>query len=114
LLGGLVAFVCKRPAKQIFTIGIETGFQNTGVAFLIILFNFPSPESEYAFLPLIAIAMFSFVPLFIVVAILAIIRKRKLKNAENQDDSKIFQETVALRWSVKKVVLQKDSQISLI
>ncbi len=106
MVGGLAAYICRRPMKQVFTIGIETGFQNYGVAFLIILFNFPSPESEYAFLPLVSIAMFSFVPLFIIVAVLRIIEKRRLK--QNQSNGANQDETVKLKWKVTKVVLAKD------
>ena len=41
VIGGLVAWICKRPLSQCKTIAIETGIQNVGVAFLIIIINFP-------------------------------------------------------------------------
>merc|ERR1719245_478441 len=54
LFGGFMAWIAKLPNKQVYTISIETGLQNVGVAFLIIMLNFPSPEADYALLPLIA------------------------------------------------------------
>jgi predicted Na+-dependent transporter len=36
-----MAWLAKRPLNQVKTISIETGIQNVGVAFLIVLTNFP-------------------------------------------------------------------------
>ena len=41
--------------------------QNFGVAFLIILFNLKSPDKDYATLPLIAIALFTPFPFYLIV-----------------------------------------------
>jgi hypothetical protein len=41
--------------------------QNFGVAFLIIIFNMKSPEKDYATLPLIAIALLTPLPFYLVV-----------------------------------------------
>lgn len=46
--GGSVAFLFRVPFHQVKTIALETGIQNTGLAFLIIFTNFPSPESDLA------------------------------------------------------------------
>ena len=46
---------------------LETGMQNFGVAFLIIMFNLKSPEKDYATLPLLAIALLTPLPFYIVV-----------------------------------------------
>ena len=54
-MGGLVAYICRLPWTQIKTISIETGLQNVGVAFLIVITNFPSPSKEMAYLPLISV-----------------------------------------------------------
>jgi len=58
-VGGLVAYICRLPWTQIKTISIETGLQNVGVAFLIVITNFPSPSKEMAYLPLISVGMYS-------------------------------------------------------
>jgi hypothetical protein len=34
-MGGLIAYLFRLPVKQIYTIAIETGLQNAGVAFLV-------------------------------------------------------------------------------
>lgn len=52
--------------KQIYTISIETGMQNVGIAFMIILLNFPSPEADYAILPLISVSCLTTFPLGII------------------------------------------------
>ena len=55
--------------KQVYTIAIETGLQNVGIAFLVISLNFPSPESDYAFLPLIAVTTLTGLPLWILLVV---------------------------------------------
>lgn len=65
LFGALLAWIFKREKKQIYTISIETGMQNVGIAFMIILFNFSSPESDYAMLPLIPVAALTALPLWV-------------------------------------------------
>jgi predicted Na+-dependent transporter len=65
-LGAFLAWLAKRPLKQIYTISIETGLQNVGIAYMIVMLNFPSPESDYALLPLVAISSITTVPLWIV------------------------------------------------
>lgn len=40
--------------------------QNFGVAFLIIMFNLPSPEKDYAALPLMAIAILTPLPFYLI------------------------------------------------
>ena len=61
-LGALIAFLFRFPRSQILTICLETGFQNLGVAFLIIQTNFPSPESDIAFIPLVSVAFLTPMP----------------------------------------------------
>ena len=65
-IGILAAYILRLEWKQMKTIGIETGIQNVGIAFYIILTNFPSPEAEIAILPLFSVAIFTSIPLYIV------------------------------------------------
>ena len=65
LASGLIAYILKLSKPQIYTIAIETGIQNVGIAFLIIIYNFPSPESDYAILPLITVAFLTQIPLWL-------------------------------------------------
>ncbi len=88
VFGGLVTYLCRRPMKQVYTIGIETGFQNVGVAFLIVLFNFPSPEYDYAILPLVSISFISIVPLMIIAAVVSIVRRTKQAKSDSNQNPK--------------------------
>ena len=61
-----------------------------GVAFLIILTNFPSPQVEYAMLPLISVAIFTAIPLVIIYIISRIYgcivgRKKEVSDVELND-----------------------------
>lgn len=49
IIGGSTALIFRLPLRQALTIALETGIQNVGIAFLIIYYNFPSPESEFLF-----------------------------------------------------------------
>ena len=48
----------------------EIGIQNVGIAFLIVMTNFPSPDRETAYLPLISVAFLTIIPLYLVYATL--------------------------------------------
>lgn len=63
VLSSLIAFVCCLPKKQIITVSIETSIQNFFIPSLIIFTNFPSPESDYAMVPLLGISLYTAVPL---------------------------------------------------
>ncbi|CAF3448050.1 unnamed protein product [Rotaria sp. Silwood1] len=55
LLGGLFAWICRQDSKRIVTIGIETGIQHIGIAFMVLLYSLPAPENSQAtIIPLIA------------------------------------------------------------
>jgi hypothetical protein len=62
---------------------------------LIITFNFPSPELDYAILPLITTAFFTQVPLWIALLIITIRKAIKTSNSkktthqDTTDDNKI-------------------------
>ena len=60
----LIAYFLKFPLSQAKTISIEAGIQNVGVAFMVILTNFPSPEADYGVLSLMAVAFLTPLPLY--------------------------------------------------
>jgi hypothetical protein len=70
----------------VYTISIETGLQNVTIAFLLIALNFPSPQSDYALLPLIAVTALTGLPLWLIFLVKTVvetfknIRKKKTKN----------------------------------
>jgi predicted Na+-dependent transporter len=83
LLGGSIAKLARLPYSQIITIGIETGIQNAGIAFLIVLYNFPSPQSDYAILPLISVSALTGIPLWLALLVNAL-RNRFCPSKDNK------------------------------
>lgn len=76
-ISALVAFIARLERKQIYTIAIETTIQNVGIAFMIVLYNFPSPDADYAILPLISASLLTNLPLYVMLIIVTIIKKCK-------------------------------------
>ena len=76
-LGGIFAHFTKLNRHQVLTVSLETGFQNIGVALLIIIHNFPSPEIDYAMVPLFSIAILTPLPMYLWPGILAAVRAIK-------------------------------------
>ena len=90
IIGASIAAVFKLPMKQVVTIALETGIQNVGVAFLIITYNFPSPEADYAILPLISVSFLTTIPLWFVLLGLTIRNRLKAKKESTiNEDEKI-------------------------
>lgn len=87
--------------KQIYTISIETGLQNVGIAFMIIMINFPSPESDYALLPLIAVSTITTLPLWVLFLVKKIFSKSKKylikENDKNSTAKKMLNTTKMTR-----------------
>jgi sodium/bile acid cotransporter 3/5 len=90
LLGGFVSWLFKRPPKQIYTITIETGMQNVGIAYMIVMLNFPSPESDYALLPLVAISCITTLPLWLILIVKTAHRKVNEYLLKRNDKDKQF------------------------
>ena len=66
ITGGLVAFICRQPWTRVKTIAIETGMQNTKVAFLLMVNSFPEPLGDIAAMAPIASSMATPIPAMIV------------------------------------------------
>lgn len=81
LIGAVIATIFRFKLPQIMTVAIETGIQNFGIAFIIVFYNFPSPEADYAILPLISVSLLTPIPLWILLASYTIY-KRRLKRKE--------------------------------
>ena len=108
LLGALVALISQFPHHQIITIGIETGMQNFGVAFLIILFSLPSPEKDYAVLPLMSVALLTPLPFYLVVAFNAI-KKLILKIKSKFGKSNKEKEQIALEEGTEMLPIENKA-----
>ena len=90
-LGAIVPYLLGYPRPQVMTISLETGFQNMGVAFLIIRTNFPSPESDIAFIPLVSVAFLTQIPFLFVLlgqTIYGCFQKKSVKE-EVKEEAKI-------------------------
>ncbi|CAG5126670.1 unnamed protein product [Candidula unifasciata] len=48
ILGGFIAFLCCRTWTEIKTIAIETGIQNSTIAFMILYLSLPPPDNQLA------------------------------------------------------------------
>jgi hypothetical protein len=66
---------------QIKTVSIETGIQNVGIGFIVIISNFPSPEADFAALPLFAVAFLTNIPFYFSLSIYKIYKRLKYKKA---------------------------------
>ena len=84
-LGGLIAFFCRQSWERIKTIAVETGIQNTGVAYLVLTFTLPQPEADLSMVSPIIVATFTPIPLMIGIGIIEY-RKRCSKDRTPEQD----------------------------
>lgn len=75
LLGGVIAAACGLSWSHVKTVGIEAGIQNTGIAFMIMLYSFPQPYATKAIVVPLVVAFLTTKPFWIVY----VIRNRVLK-----------------------------------
>lgn len=62
LAGAIVAFIFRQPWTRIKTIALETGMQNTKVAYFIMVTSFPPPQGDIAAMAPIALAITTPIP----------------------------------------------------
>jgi hypothetical protein len=91
-------------------VAIETGIQNVGVAFLIIFTNLPSPEADYASLPIIAIATLTTLPLFVLYFVRKLYKIIRLKMSGQKADADESDSKVAEVKKEAVVVLIKENE----
>ncbi|KAK7104424.1 ileal sodium/bile acid cotransporter-like [Littorina saxatilis] len=97
IVGGTVALICRQPWPRVKTIALETGIQNVGVAFLILIFSLPPPDGELAAVgPAASGFMTGMPPFFVTLAYLAY-NKVKGKPSPGQRDK-----------DLKKAMLEKE------
>ena len=66
ILGGLLALATCQPWRRIKTVAIETGIQNAKVAYLMLTFSLPAPDSDLAAVGSAWSAMMTPLPLLII------------------------------------------------
>jgi hypothetical protein len=93
------------------TISLETGIQNIGVAYLIIFFNFESPDNEYAYSPLLSCLLLSLLPPALFLLGKYIFQKIRLRNKQkksskmntDETDENKLQEMVKLNSNIDEI-----------
>ena len=62
IFGGVIAAILRQPWVRVKTIALETGMQNVGVAFIMMMMSFPQPLGDIAMLAPAASAMMTPIP----------------------------------------------------
>ena len=90
--GGVAAAIFRQPWARVKTISIETGLQNTSIAYLLLTNSFPPPIGDVAAVAPVASAVMTPLPLFFVTIIYLIyqkyINKQAAKNPELEKGGK--------------------------
>jgi len=83
IFGGIFAWMSRLSWKQIKTVAIEAGMQNTGIAFMIVMYSFPQPHSTQAvFIPMV-VALLTPIPLcFLLILRNLIVKCRKTEEIQ--------------------------------
>ncbi|CAF1343562.1 unnamed protein product [Adineta steineri] len=90
-LGALFAWICRLDWIHIKTVGIEAGIQNTGIAFMIILYSFPQPYATQAIVVPLVVAFLTTKPFWLVYVIRRqIIKYKERKELENSKEKPIL------------------------
>ena len=66
-LGGTVSLALRQPIYRVKTIAIETGIQNTSIAYLLLIFSLPAPDGDMAAVGPMASAIMTPLPLVLLV-----------------------------------------------
>ncbi|KAL8564219.1 hypothetical protein ACOMHN_017487 [Nucella lapillus] len=99
ILGAVISALLRQPCYRVKTIAIETGIQNTSIAYLLLIFSLPMPDGDMAAVGPMASAIMTPLPLFhLVLGYLLYKRCSKKKDGKGQDGEKGGgEEGVALR-----------------
>ena len=86
--GGIIALVFQQPWKTVKTISIETGMQNTSIAYILMTSSFPAPEGDIGSVAPVASAIMTPIPVFLITLIYTAYQKlkKKYKAVEQTED----------------------------
>ncbi len=87
IISGAVAFALRQPWKRVYTISIETGMQNAGIAMLLMKYSLPQPDADLSLVAPVMVTMFTPFPLWVAVTAYLIRKKCCLK--ERQEDPEV-------------------------
>nr|KAG5693089.1 hypothetical protein BaRGS_014039 [Batillaria attramentaria] len=105
ILGGLASLVFRQPCYRVKTIAIETGIQNTSIAYLLLIFSLPTPDGDMAAVGPAASAIMTPLPLFVLVLVYLLYKrfcKKKKEGEEEEGGERAGGEGVALKNSSDK------------
>ena len=78
-VGGIVAAVLRQPWPRVKTIALETGMQNTSIAYILLITSFEAPKGDLASVASIASAVMTPLPPLLVTIVYLIYQKCKKK-----------------------------------
>lgn len=92
ICGGIVALIFRQSWKRIKTIALETGMQNTNIAYILLVHSFPAPYGDIAAIGPVASAVMTPLPPFTITIFYLLYQKfcnknKDKDNAENGDKS---------------------------
>ncbi|XP_070178201.1 sodium/bile acid cotransporter 5-like [Littorina saxatilis] len=85
-VGGLVSLIFRQPCYRIKTIAIETGIQNTSIAYLLLVFSLPAPDGDMAAVGPMASAIMTPLPLFVLVIVYLLYKRFCKKKKEGGEE----------------------------
>ncbi|GFO23758.1 Ileal sodium/bile acid cotransporter [Plakobranchus ocellatus] len=109
LVGALTALVTCQTWTHVKTIAIETGIQNTAIAFMMLFLSLPPPDNQLAAVAPAASAIMTPQPLFITVVIY-LIYKRWLRKKEDTSEDETEAAADGLMSSEKGGVRQDSNE----
>jgi solute carrier family 10 (sodium/bile acid cotransporter), member 3/5 len=92
LFGGALAWMCRLSWSHIKTIGIEAGMQNTGIAFMIIMYSFPQPYATQAIIVPMVVSILTNKPFWLIL----IVRKQIRKYRKHQEEMQVNEENQSM------------------
>ncbi|XP_076435469.1 ileal sodium/bile acid cotransporter-like [Babylonia areolata] len=82
VVGGVISFALRLPWLRVKTIALETGIQNTAIAFLIVIFSLPAPEGELAAVAPPASGIMATIPPLVLSLFYGLFKKYRAKGRE--------------------------------
>lgn len=104
IFGGFLAWVSRLNWTQIKTVGIEAGIQNTGIAFMIMMYSFPQPYATQAMIVPMIVSFLSTKPFWV----LLIIRNQARKYRKRKELARMSVTTGKLIISNDQPALETD------
>ncbi|WAR12867.1 NTCP2-like protein, partial [Mya arenaria] len=85
LCGAIFALICRQPWTRIKTIAIETGMQNTNIAYILLTTSFEAPLGDIAAVAPVASAVMTPLPLFLITIFYLLYQRFCKKQDETKD-----------------------------